>query len=245
MTSSNSISTGSLTSDAGDRDPLLLAAGELVRVRGRPGPAARPGRASPAPAPRPARGAAPCTLRGARVTLSSTRQVREEVERLEDDAHPRADGVGVDPGVGDVAALELDHPVVDRLQQVDAAQQGRLARAGGADQHDDLVRRDVQVEPVQDDVRRPNALRSARRTAQQRRVRRPVGARGHRWPPRDGVAVPAGHGVGEPGQRDRQQHEQQPGDHVRGVVRRAGPARSARTGWRRAGSRAPRSARSP
>jgi len=55
--------------------------------------------------------------------------VREQVERLEDDAHPGPDRVGVDPRVGDVPALELDHAVIDTLQQVDAAQQGRLARS--------------------------------------------------------------------------------------------------------------------
>ena len=54
-------------------------------------------------------------------------------------ADPAPYGVGVDPRIGDVLAVEEDLPVVDGLEQVDAAQQRRLARARRADQRDDLV----------------------------------------------------------------------------------------------------------
>ena len=73
--------------------------------------------------------------------------VREEVVLLEDDPHPGADGVGIDPGVGDVLPVEMDRPVVDDLEQVDAPQEGRLARPRGTDEDDalPLVEREVQV----------------------------------------------------------------------------------------------------
>ena len=84
--SSKSITLGSMASDAGDGDALLLAAGELggvlvglVRRR-------RPARAAPWRASR----RRPCstlrTLIGPSVTFSQDRLVREEVERLEDHA---------------------------------------------------------------------------------------------------------------------------------------------------------------
>ena len=66
-------------------------------------------------------------------------QVREEVEGLEDEAEPAPDRHRLDRGVGDHLAVEEDVAVVDLLQQVDAAQQGRLARPRGADQRDRLV----------------------------------------------------------------------------------------------------------
>ena len=56
-------------------------------------------------------------------------QVREEVVGLEDHAHPAAHRPGVDARVGDLAAVERDDAVVDVLEQVQAAQQRRLARA--------------------------------------------------------------------------------------------------------------------
>jgi len=59
--------------------------------------------------------------------------------------------------VGDLLTVQLDAAVVLGLQQVDAAQQRRLARPRRADEDDDLVRRDVQVEPVEDDVLAPSA----------------------------------------------------------------------------------------
>ena len=76
-------------------------------------------------------------------------QVREEVVGLEDEAEPAADRDRVDRGVGDHLAVEEDVAVVDLLQQVDAAQQGGLARARGADQRHRLVLGDLQVDAAQ------------------------------------------------------------------------------------------------
>ena len=47
-------------------------------------------------------------------------------------------------------AVDDDRPCVDVLEQVDAAKERRLARARGADQADDLVQVDRQVDPVED-----------------------------------------------------------------------------------------------
>ena len=82
---------------AHDRDALLLAAGEsvgvLVALVGQP----EPRRAAPcASRARPRAADSLSTLRGASVTLSSTRHVREQVEGLEDDADAAPDAVDVD-----------------------------------------------------------------------------------------------------------------------------------------------------
>ena len=148
VTSSSSSSRGVVDQGPDDRDPLLLAAGEPVRVRAAPSRPGRPAPAGPGPWPRPRPRGTLCTRRGARVTLSSTRHVREQVVRLEHDADAAADLVGVDARVGDVLAVEVDRAVVDRLEQVDAAQQRRLAGAGRADERDDLVLVDVEGRPA-------------------------------------------------------------------------------------------------
>ena len=65
--------------------------------------------------------------------------MREEVEGLEDDADPSPYQVHVHTRGRHVLAVNDDAPRVDRLEQVDAAKQCRLAGAGRADQADDLV----------------------------------------------------------------------------------------------------------
>ena len=55
--------------------------------------------------------------------------VREEVELLEDDARCGGAASSCRPGLADVDAVEQDAAVVDGLEQVDAAQQRRLAGA--------------------------------------------------------------------------------------------------------------------
>jgi hypothetical protein len=74
----------------------------------------------------------------------------EEVERLEDHAQPPAHGHRLDGRIGDHLAVEEHVTVVDVLEQVDAAQQGRLARPRGADERDRLVLGDQQVDAAQD-----------------------------------------------------------------------------------------------
>ena len=77
-------------------------------------------------APRPAR-----ALRAHRAEhdVLEHGQVREEVERLEDHPEPAAHLDRIDGRVGDDLAVEQHVAVVDLLEQVDAAQQRRLARA--------------------------------------------------------------------------------------------------------------------
>ena len=121
------------------RGPLLLAAGEpvgvLVGLVGQAEPAeqlARPGLGlGAASAVHPARRQRAVVEHG---------QVREQVVGLEDHPDPAADRARVDARVGDLLALERDDAVVDVLEQVQAAQQRRLARAGRADQADHVVR---------------------------------------------------------------------------------------------------------
>jgi hypothetical protein len=52
--------------------------------------------------------------------------VREEVEGLEDDPDSPPDLVGVDARRRHVSPLDDDPPLVDRLEEVDAAEQRRL-----------------------------------------------------------------------------------------------------------------------
>ena len=76
--------------------------------------------------------------------------MREEVVGLEDDAEPPADRHRVDRGVGDHLPVEEDVAVVDLLEQIDAAQQGRLARSRGADQRHRVVLADRQGDAAED-----------------------------------------------------------------------------------------------
>ena len=85
------------------------------------------------------------------------RHVREQVELLEDHARHRALlrddffrhalALAVDIMITDLLTVEDDLTRLERLQQVDAAQQGRLARAARADDRHDLllvhIQRDV------------------------------------------------------------------------------------------------------
>ena len=66
-------------------------------------------------------------------------QVGEEVERLEHDADAPTSVVGVELGVGDVNPVEQDLAVVDRLEEVDAAEQGGLPRPRRPHHGHDLV----------------------------------------------------------------------------------------------------------
>ncbi len=74
--------------------------------------------------------------------------MREEVERLEDDPDLAADAVHVDAAGGHLLAGDRDAARVDRLEEVHAAQERRLARAGGADEAHDLVLGEREVDPA-------------------------------------------------------------------------------------------------
>src|SRR4029077_13064055 len=66
------------------------------------------------------------------------REMREEIVALEDDAHPLAQLAQVGSGVVDRLAVEYDPSFLDRLEPVDAAQHGALARARAANDGNDL-----------------------------------------------------------------------------------------------------------
>ena len=74
--------------------------------------------------------------------------MREQVVGLEDDADAAAHRVDV-AGTCDVRAVEEDATRVDGLQQVDAAEQRRLAGARRTDQRDHLVLCHAEVDLTQ------------------------------------------------------------------------------------------------
>ena len=75
--------------------------------------------------------------------------MREEVERLKDDPDLAPDAVYVYATRCDLLAEDGDTTALDRLEQVDAAKERRLPRARGADQADDLVLGELEVDPAQ------------------------------------------------------------------------------------------------
>ncbi len=87
--------------------------------------------------------------------------VREQVVGLEDDADLLSQLVDVRLLGGQVVPVERDRAGVDRLEQVDAAEQRRLARAGGADQADDVVQAHLEADVLEHlvvDKRLPDVL---------------------------------------------------------------------------------------
>ena len=112
------------------------------------------------------------------------------------------------PRRGDLVAVEHDPTGVDRLEQVDAAEQGRLARARGADEADDLVLGDRQVDPAQD-LDAAERLVEALDPDRGGRVPAVAGARSAS-PGARGAAPPVARDehVGQPGQRDRDDQEE-------------------------------------
>ena len=88
--------------------------------------------------------------------------MREQVELLEHHAHatalPLDVGVGERPHavtmafVAEQLAVEVHRAAVDRLELVDAAHEGGLARARGSEHRDDLLRVHLEVDAVEGDV---------------------------------------------------------------------------------------------
>jgi hypothetical protein len=133
---------------ADDRHPLLLAARQPVGVL--------PGLVGQAEPRQQAMGLldglVPCGLvhlDRRQGDVVEDRHVREQVVRLEDHADLLADLVLVGADRGDLIAVQEDRAVVDGLQEVGAAQQGRLARPRGTDQADDLMGGDVEIDSAQ------------------------------------------------------------------------------------------------
>ena len=86
---------------------------------------------------------------GSQRDIGEHRQVREQVEGLEDDADPLPHPVDIDARVRDVLAVEQDLAVVDDLKNVGAPQQGGLPAARGADQDGGRPLRNREVDPAQ------------------------------------------------------------------------------------------------
>ena len=78
--------------------------------------------------------------------------MREEVELLEDDPDPLPDGRDVDALPRDLLTLEEDPAFLDRLEEVDAAQQRALAASARADHDEHLAGGDLEVDAVEDEV---------------------------------------------------------------------------------------------
>jgi hypothetical protein len=85
---------------------------------------------------------------GAEPDVLDRRQPREEVEALEHEAHRVAPQPAALParGVGHVAAGQPDPSAAGRVEQPDHVEQGRLAAARGAEDDDERVVGDVQVD---------------------------------------------------------------------------------------------------
>jgi hypothetical protein len=136
---------------ARDRDALLLAAGELMRVlAGRLGEPDDVEQLTCARLCLRARKLADAPGREREVVHHG--QVREEVELLEDDPDPLAEGGDVDAAPRDLLALEEDAARLDRLQEVDAAQECAFPAPARADHHEDLAGWHLEVDAVQHEV---------------------------------------------------------------------------------------------
>ena len=154
--SSKSITFGLHRQRAGDRDPLLLTAGELGRVLvGLVGDADSLEQLL-GPRPRRRHGLLPAHLGRAERHVVEDGLVGEQVERLED--HP-----DVGPELRQLLALgrqqpavEPDLALVDRLEAVDGPAERRLAGARRSDDDHDLAAIDREVDVL--------AARAGRRT---------------------------------------------------------------------------------
>jgi hypothetical protein len=78
------------------------------------------------------------------------REVREQVERLENHADAAAGSVDVDVFVGDFVAVDDDFALLRFFKEVHAAQQRRLAGAGRPDDADHLAAFDLDVDALED-----------------------------------------------------------------------------------------------
>src|SRR5215216_3545664 len=136
---------------AGDRDALLLAAGEVgregVRLLGQPDALQQP--VGPLAGGRLLQ---PLHLDRRHGQVLHDGLVGEQVELLEHHPDLRAHAVDVLACAGERGAVEAHVALVDPLEPVDAAQHGRLAGARGAGDDHDLPAVDRQIDPVQHQV---------------------------------------------------------------------------------------------
>jgi hypothetical protein len=131
-----------------DRGPLLLAAGEPVGILAglvrQPEARQQLARLRVGLGPR-----LPQHLSRRQRDVLEDGHMREEIEGLEDDPDVPPHAVRVHSRRGDLLALDEDAPRGDRLGQVDAPEKRRLSRARGANQADDLVLGEGQVDALQ------------------------------------------------------------------------------------------------
>ena len=157
-----------------DGDALLLPArqlrGELVGLLGDAHPVEQLHRQLV----RLVLGHVPHLLRAER-DVAHHRQVREEVELLEDHPHFRADGLHDADVLVELGPVDHDAPGIVLLQPVEAADERRFARAGRPQDDDDLVLLDGQRDLVERlEVAEP--LRDALGDDDVRRAHQPAGA---------------------------------------------------------------------
>ena len=184
------------------------ARGTLARAR-----PARAGRAPRVARPSASAGATFCALRGPRVTLSSTLMWGNRLNDWNTMPIRRRTALAFAPGPLISTPSSRITAAVDRFEQVDAAQQGRLARAARPDEAHDLVLGDGEVDVVEHDLRAVRLgelldLELGRRSAG-RSLIRPPGLR---------RAVPLRAGSRRPRQRERERQEQHGGGDVGRVV---------------------------
>jgi hypothetical protein len=132
----------------GDRHALLLAAGELGRVGvpllGQADTLEERERLFLRLLP-----ALVADLHGSQRDVLEDREVRVEVELLEDEADLRPHLVDVGLLVREVRSVDDQLPLVDRFEVVDRPDEGGLPRAGRSADHDDLARPHMKVDVVQ------------------------------------------------------------------------------------------------
>src|SRR5699024_12352047 len=96
--------------------------------------------------------AAPTDLLQGQGDVLEHAHVRAQVELLEDHADLGAHRIDVGAAIGEVLAVDDDLTAGDLLEHVQAPQEGRLARAAGADDADDLRGLDIAVDAFEDFV---------------------------------------------------------------------------------------------
>ena len=124
---------------ADDRHALLLAAGEPVGVVVLAAAQPEPREQLAAARPSASRARRPCARTGASDTFSSTLRCGNRLNAWKTIPSRRRTADGSTDGSVTTSPSSKHVAVVDLLEQVDAAQQRRLARAGGADQRHRLV----------------------------------------------------------------------------------------------------------
>ena len=132
-----------------DRDPLLLAARERVRVvdglLGEAEPRQELGRRTLRLGPWH-----PEDLARRERHVVDDPHVGKQVVGLVHDPDPAPDAIDLHALGGDLVALDPDPAGIDRLDQVDAAQERRLATPRRPDKRDDLMLGHVEVDATQD-----------------------------------------------------------------------------------------------